>query len=116
MAGLACTLAIERHAGRFSVLLGAGAQAIRKTGRDLRQATSLIATGGIFAHAPHPERIIETALRTARSRGALVPASLPVGVDTGYVLWAVGLLSSQFPAAGLRLAETEFAAAPGRHG
>ena len=116
LAGLACTIAIERHAGRFSVLLGAGAHAIRKTGRDLRQATSLIATGGIFAHAPHPERIIETALRTARSRGALVPASLPVGVDTGYVLWAVGLLSSQFPAAGLRLAETEFAAAPGRHG
>jgi uncharacterized protein (TIGR01319 family) len=118
LAGLACTIAIERHAGKFSVLLRSGAEAIRKTGHDLRQATSLIATGGIFAHAAHPEQIIEAALRTARSRGALVPVSLPVGVDTSYALWAVGLLASQFPAAGLRLAETEFAAAaaPGRRG
>ena len=111
LAFLACVLAIERHAGRFSVRLGSGLEVIRKTGQDLRQATSVIATGGIFGHAPDPEQIVEEALLTARSRGALVPASLPVTVDRNYALWAVGLLSSHSAAAGRRLAGSEFAGA-----
>jgi len=108
LAGLACTIALERHAGRFRVLTEPDGGVVTKTGHDLRRATSIIATGGIFQHAAHPERIVSAALQTARARRALVSASLTVSADRNYVLWAVGLLASESPAAARRLAEREF--------
>ena len=109
LAGLACAVALERHAGRFRVLQEPGGGVITKTGHDLRRATSIIGTGGIFQHAAHPERIVSAAVQTVRTRRALVPTGLTVSADRNYVLWAVGLLASESPDAARRLAEREFA-------
>ncbi len=116
LAELAATLAIERHAGRLRFRLGSDGGVITRTGRDLRRATSVIATGGIFAHAAQPERIIRAALAAARGRGALVPARLPVRVDRQYALWAVGLLSAEWPQASAALAVAQFAGPRGLTG
>jgi uncharacterized protein (TIGR01319 family) len=109
LATLAAGMSIARHAGKLQFEPGSDGFAVRATGRDLRSASCMIASGGIFGAAPHPERILRTALRVARSRGALVPAQDPsLIVDGSYLLWAAGLLSLAAPNAARALLVKEF--------
>jgi uncharacterized protein (TIGR01319 family) len=103
---LACTIALERHAGMLRYQRGQADGFLRATGRDLREATCFIGTGGIFARAAGADRALRSALVTARNRGALVPERAPVITDKGYLIWAIGLLETWTVGAGLLAART----------
>lgn len=98
LATLAAALAVSRHAGELKIRLSAGGALLRHTGRDLREATCLVATGGVFEAAENPAEILETALDLARSHRALVPSGIPTFVDRQHVLAAAGLLDRKDPA------------------
>ena len=98
LAVLAAALALSRHAGRLRIRLSAAGATIRHTGRDLRAATCLVATGGVFEAAADPVAIVKAALAAARRRRALVPDDVPTFVDHMHVLAAAGLLDENHPA------------------
>ncbi len=104
LAELACTVALERHAGMLSYQRRPPGGVLRATGRDLREATCFIGTGGIFAHVAGGCRALRSALEAARARGALVPKNPAVITDKRYLIWAIGLLEAQRAGAGLPLA------------
>jgi uncharacterized protein (TIGR01319 family) len=104
LAELACAVALERHAGVLRYRHGPGGGALRATGRDLRDASCVIGTGGIFAHSPSAGCLLRSALVMARARGGLVPRPVPVLADKRYLIWAIGLLESTSAGAGLPLA------------
>jgi uncharacterized protein (TIGR01319 family) len=106
LAILACALGLHRHAGVLRTTMSPGGVSLEKTGRDLREATCLILTGGVFEHTSRPVEIARTAIQMARQRGALLPEDLPVLRDRAYVLWAAGLLRSRDPGLGRALVET----------
>jgi uncharacterized protein (TIGR01319 family) len=93
LAQLATEIAIARHAGVVRTTLTATGAVLIKTGRDLRRASCVIATGGVFRHSGRARQMVVRAWDRVASRGGLVTAGLPVFVDRSYVLWAVGLLS-----------------------
>jgi uncharacterized protein (TIGR01319 family) len=97
LATLASALALARHAGALRVTLSPEGAALRKSGRDLRPMSCLIATGGVFEHSNDAGAIAASAVELARQRGALVPSAPPVVVDRSYVLSAAGLLSVSKP-------------------
>ena len=88
---LAVSIALHRHAGTVKTTLTAQGAVLRRTGRDLRTATCVVVTGGVFAHSARAGAIVRGALRAARCRGALIPPDLPVFRDQDYLLWAAGL-------------------------
>lgn len=98
LAILASAMALSRHAGKLRIRLSPAGATIRHTGRDLRSATCLVATGGVFEAAADPVVIVEAALEAARRRRALVPDGVPTFVDRQHVLAAAGLLAEEHPA------------------
>lgn len=97
LAEIATEIAIFRHAGRLRTVVTEEGAALIRDGRDLRAATCVIATGGIFAQGEAAGEIVEAALDRVRASGGLVPPDVPVRVDRPYLLWAVGLLSGEHP-------------------
>lgn len=95
--------ALHRHAGFLEpVPLRRGT--LLQTGKDLRGAGAVIASGGIFAARPDARDLLAAALAQARARGRLVPEAPRLLVDRDYVLFAVGLLAPRHPDAAARLA------------
>jgi uncharacterized protein (TIGR01319 family) len=110
LAILAAAMALSRHAGKLSIRLSPSGATIRHTGRDLRAATCLVATGGVFEAAADPVAIIEAALAAARRRGALVPDDVPTFVDRQHVLAGAGLLAERHPSLAAVLLRRAFTA------
>lgn len=109
LATLAAGLALARHAGEMRFHLSPDGAAIRHTGRDLRRATSIVATGGIFEFAEEPAGLIEAARTAAHERGALVSADAAVLIDHHHALAAAGLLASRNSSAASALLEQTLA-------
>ncbi len=97
LAEVATTIALRRHTGVLRTVLTPTGAVLRKTGRDLRSATCVIATGGVFAHSSRAGEIVRAAVRAVHEQGALVAPDVPVLVDRSYLLWAVGLLRAEHP-------------------
>jgi uncharacterized protein (TIGR01319 family) len=89
---LATAIALHRHAGVMRTSLTPGGAILRRTGRDLRDATCLVVTGGVFEHTANPARITRRALAGACEHGALIDEELPIFRDREYLLWSAGLL------------------------
>jgi uncharacterized protein (TIGR01319 family) len=97
LATVAVALALHRHAGVLRTRLTADGVSLERTGRDLREATCLILTGGVFEHSTRSCVLARVASELASARGALLPTDLPVLRDRNYLLWAAGLLRSSEP-------------------
>jgi uncharacterized protein (TIGR01319 family) len=110
LAILAAAMALSRHAGKLRIRLSPEGATIRHTGRDLRSATCLVATGGVFEAAADPVAIVEAALAAARRRRALVPDDVPIFVDRQHVLAAAGLLDEEHPSLAAVLLRRAFTA------
>jgi uncharacterized protein (TIGR01319 family) len=106
LAAIATEIAVLRHAGRLRTVVTDEGAAMRKDGRDLRKASCVVATGGIFSGDQGPEQLVTRAIARVREAGGLVPAELPVLLDRRYLLWAVGLLSDEHPEAAQGLLDT----------
>ncbi len=96
--------ALCRHAGRLDPI------PLRKgtwfqTGKDLRKASVLIGSGGIFAARTDAGDLLANAASQAALRDRLVPMEARFLVDRDYVLFAVGLLAGKYPPVAAALAK-----------
>jgi uncharacterized protein (TIGR01319 family) len=107
LARTAATLALRRHAGRSRVVVGPDGRVVERTGKDLREVTLLVGSGGVLRHseAGAVERILG-ALTGTSTEGWQLPERPRVVVDRDYVLAAVGLLSERRPRAAAALARS----------
>lgn len=112
LAGLATVISVLRHAGVLRTSLTAAGAVLERTGRDLRQASCVIATGGVFEHSRRAGAVVAAALAEVHTRGGLISPEMPVLVDRSYLLWAVGLLSADRPGAAARVAQETLVEAP----
>lgn len=96
LAALAARVAVRRH-GRP---LTPGEQP-----RPLAAVSLLLGSGGVLRHSPPglAERVLG-AVTSDHGGGWRVPTRAQVGVDTAYVLFAIGLLADDYPDAALGLA------------
>lgn len=109
LARLAAIVAIHRHAGRQRVGIGPDGVSIRMEGRDLRDVTRVVATGGVFRANPdiNFSELLSHAFDSFDNR-VLVPREVAVVVDGDYVLAAAGLLTSEHGEAAMRLLAAHF--------
>ncbi len=107
IAAAAATLAVRRHAGRSRVVLGPDGRLVERTGKDLREVTLLVGSGGVLRHAgpPAAQRILAGSTGDS-PQGWQLPAHPRTVVDRDCVLAAVGLLSERRPAAAAALARS----------
>jgi uncharacterized protein (TIGR01319 family) len=94
LAELAGAIAIHRHAGVLRTSLTPAGAELRRTGRDLRDASCLVLTGGVFQHTRRPGVLGRHVLRQAHAHGALIREDLPIFRDRAYLLWAAGLIQA----------------------
>jgi uncharacterized protein (TIGR01319 family) len=107
LAVLATACALARHAGELRVSLTDDGAALRKTGRDLRAATCIVASGGVFEAASDARALLASALELARQKRSLVPATPLLLVDAVHALASAGVLAERRP----QLAEAHLAGA-----
>ncbi|MFI5907793.1 glutamate mutase L [Dactylosporangium sp. NPDC051541] len=89
LATAAVTVALRRHA---------------RTGRDLRDVVSVIASGGVFRHAePAAARAAVRAALDDHAGGWALPRDPAITVDRDYILAAAGLLAADHPDAAAAL-------------
>jgi uncharacterized protein (TIGR01319 family) len=107
IAAAAASLAVRRHAGRSRVVVGPDGRVVERTGKDLREVTLLVGSGGVLRHADDAAvgRILGGAVGVS-PEGWQLPERPRVVVDRDYVLAAVGLLSERRPAAAAALARS----------
>lgn len=101
------THALTRHCGTMRLTRGKGGPpTLARNGPDLREVKQVWGTGGVFAHSDAGSRILEQALARRPSQ-SLAPRDPEIRVDGGYVLAAVGLLSTHDAEAAMRLLRAE---------
>ena len=104
LARAATRLAVTRHAGTIETVYTATGPVVVQYGKDLRNTAAMVATGGVFAHGPDPAFILGGGLAHAGEPLSLRPTEPDLLLDSGYLLYAVGLLGSVDPRAAVMLA------------
>ena len=106
LASVCLRTALNRHAGR---LIGEiySTMALRpyliQRGKDLREVPHLLGTGGIFSYQERAADLLRRVLQN-QGDGVLSPVSPALFVDSGYLLWAAGLLQETAPEAAFAIA------------
>ena len=97
------THALTRHCGTMLLARGEGGPpTLVRDGPDLREATRVLGTGGVFAHRGDGGWILAEALKRRLSR-SLTPRDPEIVIDRNYVLSAAGLLAREDRDAAARL-------------
>lgn len=102
----AIEIAVKRHAGYLAQSFDPVLGIVPGTpiGRDLRKVQTVIAVGGIFAHAA-PEKADEILHKAFAEPGiSLLPENPKFIIDKNYLLYAVGVLAQECPDDALHLA------------
>ncbi|HEX5535013.1 MAG TPA: glutamate mutase L [Actinomycetales bacterium] len=96
LARLAVTVALRRHARPTGP---------SSDGRDLREVSAVVGSGGVLRHASPPDALAALAPATTDHAGGWrVPVQPAVVVDRRYLLFAAGLLADEHPVAAARVA------------
>jgi uncharacterized protein (TIGR01319 family) len=103
LARTAVDLAIARHVGRRERVVAREGEAWIHYGKDLRDTHTLIGTGGVFVHNPFASYILSQGAVSDERVQALRPRNPKMFLDSSYLLYAVGLLSENYPDVGLKL-------------
>lgn len=106
LARAATEIAVKRHVGRIEFIYTPMGQVALQYGKDLTDLRTVIGTGGIFAYSESPQdrrKILEGALFCNSEPLYLRPKDPEFYVDNKYILFAIGLLSSQYPDQALRI-------------
>jgi uncharacterized protein (TIGR01319 family) len=102
LATLAATVAVRRHA-RGEVT----APGVRRGGRDLREVSLVIGSGGVLRHSgPDRARAVLAAVTGDLAGGWSLPRAPFLTVDSSYVLAPAGLLAADHPGAAMTLLRT----------
>jgi uncharacterized protein (TIGR01319 family) len=114
LAKAAVRLGVERHAGSLQIAFipGAGETYIQ-TGKDLRGSKIVIGTGGPVIFASDPCLILSEALFRPVNPYSLKPVQPRFMLDQEYVLYALGLLATEYPGPVVRMAKKYLRSIPG---
>ena len=110
LASNAVARAIARHAGRIDIKQSVTGPVAVQYGNDLTATDTVIGTGGVLAHGSIPASILSAALYDTSAPDSLRPKNPALMIDSGYALYAVGLLASVDKDAALRLAQNSLIA------
>ncbi|HWR22731.1 MAG TPA: methylaspartate mutase accessory protein GlmL [Feifaniaceae bacterium] len=107
LASLAVEIAAMRHAGTLESVCTPLGWSYLQTGKDLRDVTKLVLTGGALIRARGVGGIAARALYSEEQPMSLRPVRAEVLLDGQYILSAMGLLSVTHPGAALRILKKE---------
>ena len=82
-------------------------QTFVQTGKDLTRVKQIVVTGGSLIHTKNTVDIAKFALYSPAQPMSLRPKQAGIWVDRSYILAAMGLLSSRYPQAALRMMKKE---------
>ena len=102
---LAVETAVDRHAGRLVTHLSPHGLAMRQKGKDLTEVKVVIGAGGPVSFSSDPHRVLSGAVSDPAHPAVLKPADPRLYIDSRYILFAVGLLAEEDPAAAFRIAK-----------
>ena len=113
LAASCMALALGRHVGRVATryVVGEGAEIVVE-GRDLREASTVVVTGGALIHDPGAARGTAGVALDRMEHAQPVPRDAAVVVDWHYIVAAAGLLAAEDPRAALRLLRSELVGPP----
>ena len=107
VACMAVREAVARHAGTMEETYTLMGKTYVQTGKNLTRVKTIVVTGGSLIHAENPEKIAAFSLYDPAQPQSLRPMKADVLVDKTYILAAMGLLSSYYPQAALRMMKKE---------
>ena len=107
LASAAIDEAVTRHAGTISETYTMMGLTYVQEGKNLTSVKNIVVTGGSLIHTKRTEEIAAFALYSPMHPQSLRPKKATVWVDRTYILAAMGLLSSYYPEAALRIMKKE---------
>ena len=107
LASSAIAEAVTRHAGTMEETYTMMGLTYVQSGKNLTNVKQIVVTGGSLIHTKRTEQIAAHALFDPMKPTSLRPKTADVWVDRSYILAAMGLLSSHYPAAALRIMKKE---------
>ena len=107
LASSAISEAVTRHAGTMEETYTMMGLTYVQSGKNLTHVKQIVVTGGSLIHTKRTEQIAAHALYSPAQPASLRPKEAGVWVDRSYILAAMGLLSSRYPAAALRMMKKE---------
>ncbi|WP_330587136.1 GlmL-related ornithine degradation protein [Aminipila butyrica] len=98
--------AVERHAGKIRYVYGPTGRSSVAEGKDLTQVQYIIGTGGALTRLPHRVEIMQEIAKHNETGMLLFPGEhTKILVDNEYIMASLGVLSTRFPQAAIRLLE-----------
>jgi len=94
---LATEIAVNRHAGKIKIKYGPSGEVVFQYGKDLTNVNYVIGTGGPIIYSKDPKWILETTRFSEKEPNILKPKSPQFFLDTEYIMYAGGLLSTVDP-------------------
>ena len=94
---LAVEIAVNRHAGKIKIKYSPSGEVVFQYGKDLTNVNCIIGTGGPIIYSADPKTILETARFSEKEPYILKPKSPRFFLDTEYIMYAGGLLSTINP-------------------
>ncbi len=107
LASMAVETAVCRHAGTMEETYTMMGQTFVQTGKDLTHVKQIVVTGGSLIHTKRTADIAKHALYSPAQPMSLRPKAADIRVDRTYILAAMGLISSRYPQAALRIMKKE---------
>ena len=107
LASMAIEEAVRRHAGTIEETYTMMGQTFVQEGKNLTKVKQIVVTGGSLIHTKRTEQIAAHALFSPAEPTSLRPKKASVWVDRTYILAAMGLLSTHYPQAALRIMKKE---------
>ena len=107
LASLAIEEAVTRHAGTIQETYTMMGKTYVQEGKNLTKVKQIVVTGGSLIHTEKTQEIAAHALYSPQNAESLRPREAAVWVDRTYILAAMGLLSSYYPQAALRVMKKE---------
>lgn len=104
LARAAVRLAVARHCGTVENVYTVTGPVTVQHGKDLSHVDAVIGTGGAIVSSSDPRGVLMTALADPAEPLSLRPKAPRLLLDTHYLLYACGLLSTVEPLAALELA------------
>jgi len=105
LAGAGIEVAAVRHAGTLENVFTPLGEVMVQYGKDLREISTVIGTGGVIVYNERPGKIIENALYSLDRPLSLRPSVPRLFTDSLYLLYAIGLLAEVDRDKALRIAK-----------
>ena len=105
IASYAIQLALKRHVGNLERQYTPAGELFIQYGKDLTNIKIVLCTGGLFSHTNEKGlfEMLNRAIRSEDDPFCLKPTAPKFFIDNEYILFAMGLLSQQYPDKALKI-------------